>query len=413
MPALAFGLKSSKGASQTPKQPLKRKAAFDEDEDEGKDEASNGGGIDDDDDGVFGSLQKSKVKGQSILKKAPDLGDRPPRKSPKLNDDGERSRLDSSKYTNLSALRNAKLQDEKASQLDTSVYDYDGVYETFTADKEKKDASSNGSTVPKYMTNLLASAEVRKRDQLRAKEKALQKEREAEGDEFADKEKFVTGAYKKQQEEIRRMEEEEKQREELEEERRRKGAGMTAFHKDLLRKDDERQRAVEEATKAAQAQNAGAGGHIASKFDDEEEVSEVKRAEELNKHGANVVVNDDGEIVDKRQLLVAGLNVAPRKQSPNTTAGTVPSAKPQEWHRSTKQQDARMAQRERQSRMMEQQLEQIAADQREAELAEQKKLEEKNKSKLTEDAKLSAKERYLQRKKEREEQAKMAKSDTG
>lgn len=41
----------------------------------------------------------------------------------------------------------------------------------------------------------------------------MQREREAEGDEFADKEAFVTQAYKDQMEEVRRAEEEEKQRE--------------------------------------------------------------------------------------------------------------------------------------------------------------------------------------------------------
>lgn len=393
MPALAFGLKAPKSLAQAPKQPPKRKAAFDEADER------------DDDDGVFGSLSKEKPKTSDTLKPL----DRS-RKSPKLSDESQDFRKDSSKYTNLSALRNAKMQDEKAAQVDASVYDYDEVYDTFSADKDKKKAASNGSTVPKYMTNLLASAEVRKRDQLKAKEKALQKERDAEGDAFADKEKFVTGAYKKQQEEMRKLEEEEKRREEQEEERRRKGAGMTAFHKDLLQKDEERQRAVEEATKIVQTQRANAELDSNADGETEEEESEAKRAAELNEHGANVVVNDDGEIVDKRQLLTAGLNIAPKKPGLNAATDKAKVAAPREYQWSAKQQDARMAQRERQSRMMERQLEEITAKQRETELAEQKELEEKNKSKLTEDAKLSAKERYLQRKKEREEEAKKAKA---
>jgi coiled-coil domain-containing protein 55 len=63
------------------------------------------------------------------------------------------------------------------------------------------------------MDKLLSSAEVRKRDYLLAQEKKYKKERELEGEEFADKEKFVTNAYKRQQEEIRKAEEEERQRE--------------------------------------------------------------------------------------------------------------------------------------------------------------------------------------------------------
>lgn len=41
----------------------------------------------------------------------------------------------------------------------------------------------------------------------------IQREREAEGDEFADKERFVTQAYKDQMADIRHAEEEEKARE--------------------------------------------------------------------------------------------------------------------------------------------------------------------------------------------------------
>jgi coiled-coil domain-containing protein 55 len=41
----------------------------------------------------------------------------------------------------------------------------------------------------------------------------MQREREAEGDEFVDKEAFVTQAYKDQMAEVRRAEEEERKRE--------------------------------------------------------------------------------------------------------------------------------------------------------------------------------------------------------
>jgi len=58
----------------------------------------------------------------------------------------------------------------------------------------------------------LESAATRKLDYIRAEEKMIQREREAEGDEFADKEAFVTQAYKDQMAEVRRAEEEEKRR---------------------------------------------------------------------------------------------------------------------------------------------------------------------------------------------------------
>ena len=44
----------------------------------------------------------------------------------------------------------------------------------------------------------------------------VQKEREEEGDEFADKEKFVTSAYRKKMEEMQKLDEEEKKKEAME-----------------------------------------------------------------------------------------------------------------------------------------------------------------------------------------------------
>lgn len=66
---------------------------------------------------------------------------------------------------------------------------------------------------PKYINSLLTSAATRKLDHLRAEEKMMQREREAEGDQYMDKESFVTQAYKDQMEEVRKAEEEEKKRE--------------------------------------------------------------------------------------------------------------------------------------------------------------------------------------------------------
>ncbi len=48
---------------------------------------------------------------------------------------------------------------------------------------------------------------------MRAEEKMIQREREAEGDEFRDKETFVTQAYRDQMAEVRKAEEEERARE--------------------------------------------------------------------------------------------------------------------------------------------------------------------------------------------------------
>jgi coiled-coil domain-containing protein 55 len=63
---------------------------------------------------------------------------------------------------------------------------------------------------PKYIENLLKTAEKRKMENERRVERQVQKEREEEGLEFKDKEEFVTSAYRAKLEEFRLQEERER-----------------------------------------------------------------------------------------------------------------------------------------------------------------------------------------------------------
>lgn len=433
MPALTFGLGAAKpsGTGNKGKPALKRKAVFTD------------AGSDDDGDSEQAPPQAGAKKSSRPLKplqplaadEDSDCDDSPrPTKSPKLSHpappsyglqkktpaadgtskdkNGDRD-SSSDKYTNLSALRSAKLHDAQASKLDASVYDYDGVYDTFRpATDTKSKGSDAASSGPKYMSTLLASTEQRKRDHERAREKAIQRERENEGDEFKDKEAFVTSAYKAQQVEMRKAEEDEAKRLEEEEEKRRRGAGMMDFNKRMLEREEERMKAIAEAEerKKNAAGDEGVEGRDMAKGDDED--GDVDRkAKDLNEHGARIAVNEEGEVIDKRQLLTAGLNVAPKKPGAAKKAepSQARSAERPQGARAGGAQDGRQAQRERQSRMVERQMEQMMEKQREAEEAEQREQQEKNKSKISDDAKMSAKERYLARKREREEEAAAAK----
>jgi hypothetical protein len=318
-------------------------------------------------------------------------------------------------YTNLSALHSSKKHTAEATDVDPSIYSYDAVYESLHAKPKKKAAADNeedGDGVPRYMTALLRSADIRKRDQMRARDRLLAKEREAEGDEFADKEKFVTSAYKAQQEELRRVEEEEKAREAAEEERRRKngGSGMVGFYRDLLSKGEEQHEAVmkaadEAARKVKEGVAAGGDGVPAATAEDgekEKEKTEAQMAAELNARGAHIAVNDDGQIVDKRQLLSAGLNVAPKPKAAAPTVGK-PGAGPSAASRARPvQTGGRAGQRARQTEMIAAQLEEQERQREEAEAAKQKEIAERNRSQKTNTEVSSARERYLARKRERE-----------
>lgn len=323
---------------------------------------------------------------------------------------GQKKEKDAPKeYTNLSALHSSRKHAQEASELDPSIYSYDAVYESLHAKPEKKDPASQGaSEVPRYMTSLLRSAEVRKRDQLRARDRLLAKEREAEGDEFADKEKFVTSAYKAQQEEMRKVEEEEAERERQEEERRKQngGSGMIGFYRDVLSKGEERHEA---AVKAAEetARKVQAGEVPVETEEMGKEKTEAQKAAELNEQGARIAVNEEGQVVDKRQLLSAGLNVAPKPKTQGEAAASKtarPAARPR--FDAGNQAGGRGGQRARQTEMIAAQLEEQAQQEQEAEAARQKEIAERSRSQKSKTDVTSARERYLARKKEREEAAK-------
>jgi hypothetical protein len=254
------------------------------------------------------------------------------------------------------------------------------------------------------MGNLLAAAAVRKRDATIAEEKRLAKEREAEGDEFADKEKFVTSAYKKQQEENRRLEEEERLREELEA-KQNMGTGMSSFYKDMLAKKEQEHarviQAVEEKIKNGPVEDEDEGP----------EKTDADLAREIAlKEGRKIAINDEGEVVDKRDLLKGGLNIKAKPKSAATTNAPRGGSSVADRSRGSGFVGAgggKQAMRERQTRMMEAQLEQATKRALEQDEEEKEKIEQASKSRKTEGDIMSAKERYLARKREAEEAKKL------
>lgn len=88
-----------------------------------------------------------------------------------------------------------KIAEEQAKALeeDPNIFDYDAVYDDLKdAEKKKKEAVKPTDKKAKYITGLLEMAEIRKRDRVLAEEKKVARERLEEGDEFADKDVYVT-----------------------------------------------------------------------------------------------------------------------------------------------------------------------------------------------------------------------------
>jgi coiled-coil domain-containing protein 55 len=147
---------------------------------------------------------------------------------------------------------------------------------------------------------------------------------------------------------------------------------MLGFHKQMLAEQEKRHQEAMDA--AAQAAKDGYQAPAA----EEEAKTDEQIAQDLRAQGKTVLLNEDGQVADKRQLLSAGLNVIAKPKPKPTAAAAAPAAAKPTY---TAPKSGRNAQRERQTHMVAQQIEAAA------------------KRKADEDI-LSAKERYLQRRKE-------------
>ncbi|KAK6905101.1 hypothetical protein I203_105920 [Kwoniella mangroviensis CBS 8507] len=341
-----------------------------------------------------------------------------------------------------------------AESIDQSIFDYDEHYESMKSSERaqeqarKKEAEERK---PKYIESFLASAQTRRLDKLRAEEKALQREREKEGDEFEDKEKFVTENYKKQMEEVRKAEEEEKKREE-ELRKTRSGPGLTAFYKSML-ESSEAENAAAVAATSGPSSVAGQGPSLAirppsgptnkqEEFDDEEEYDpllarEAKaqaqaqaqsiHADTRSSSGSgknrnpDVEINDEGEIVDKRSLLKAGLNITKKPKPPALPNSLLTGQRSGEVNEGPYKSRA-VGTAATYSERMERERRRLADQMREQ--AERKRREEEEKLKAEEEEarkrregdngdaerkRQEARERFLARKRQREEDEKLQK----
>lgn len=113
--------------------------------------------------------------------------------------------------------KQTKLDIQKALDEDPTIYQYDEVYDNLERGKGQSDSmSKQKEKKSKYIQKLLKTADRRKKEQEHRIERMVQKEREAEGEIYADKESFVTSAYRAKLEEFKKMEEEEAKMDRLE-----------------------------------------------------------------------------------------------------------------------------------------------------------------------------------------------------
>ncbi|KAK8697691.1 hypothetical protein V6N13_113830 [Hibiscus sabdariffa] len=133
----------------------------------------------------------------------------PPPRGFQEDEDDDVEREISRQASKNKALKDVEEQHKKALEEDPSVFDYDGVYDEMKEKVVRPRVQDREERKPKYIHNLMKKAEQRKWEQEIVYERKLVKERSKEDHLYADKDKFVTSAYKKKlAEQAKWMEEE-------------------------------------------------------------------------------------------------------------------------------------------------------------------------------------------------------------
>ncbi|KAF2862385.1 hypothetical protein K470DRAFT_194206, partial [Piedraia hortae CBS 480.64] len=261
------------------------------------------------------------------------------------------------------------------------IFDYDSYHDAAQAYRNKIAAAKRKAALNReaqYFPAIQAAAEQRKKDQAIARDRILAKEREAEGDEFKDKEVFVTDAWRKRKEEVEGLRKLEEGK--IEE----KEGDVVGFMKGLKEDEDrvfrEREEEIRRIMAAPRVGVAIEGGG-------------EEKEEEQPPVGKIVERNDEGQVVDKRELLDAGLNVAVKK---NSNGAEHLRAKNVE-RRAVKDKNLHVR-REKQSQMIEEQLREKEKRKREEEEEERLRIENAAKSRKKDTEISDAKRRYLERK---------------
>ncbi|KAE9618528.1 hypothetical protein Lal_00047058 [Lupinus albus] len=146
---------------------------------------------------------------------------RPPLPTPfGFNDDDEN---DVEREIALQASKNKTLkeveeQQKKALEEDPTIFDYDGVYDKMKEKVSRPLVQDREERKPKYIANLIKKAKEREQHRDIVYERKIAKERSKDDHLYADKDKFITEAYRKKLAEQERQMELERLRE-LQEER--------------------------------------------------------------------------------------------------------------------------------------------------------------------------------------------------
>lgn len=182
---------------------------------------------------------------------------------------------------------------------------------------------------------------------------------------------------------------------------------MESFYKQLLDRKEAERTAMMQHLKNGKSRSSET-----TKEQEEKAKADVELVEQAKREGKQVILNDNNEIVDRRQLLSAGLNVKPKFGSLGSLKDEGARERQREYdeykRKKVEEYEAKRRgggdakERERYSREIEKQM--METRQREKEMEEQKRIEMEQRAaakRTTDEAAMSARERYLARKKQK------------
>ncbi|KAI9328701.1 coiled-coil domain-containing protein 55-domain containing protein [Obelidium mucronatum] len=279
------------------------------------------------------------------------------------------------------------------------------------------DAGSDARKKPRYVGALLAAAQQRKIELERVEDRKVARERELEGEEFKDKDAFVTDAFKKHKDDMRKLEEEEERKAKL---AKSAGGDMSVFYRTVLDQHEQiatnshlSKKDLELAAKEREQRNR------------EKLLEEKEKMEDAVRRG-ELKINANNEIVDKRALLKSGLNISKTKVrtlNEEREADERDRRKAEDERRAKERQerDRKHAEMEKRRQKEEQARRLLEETERQKRESDRKRAQEIAKEKeqvaatmakkATEEVVMDARARYLARKKQEQEQQRSGKDE--
>ncbi|XP_054156125.1 nuclear speckle splicing regulatory protein 1-like [Oppia nitens] len=192
----------------------------------------------------YGLIQLSKNSNKPIATLKKNIFESDSDDNEDGNEDSSRPNVKKRVDTSSGVKRQTQLDISRALTEDPNVFEYDSIYDDMKTKKEETkvaietDLKNKERPKPKYMNTLLKYSENRKLETERRAERKIQKERELEGNEFADKEQFVTNAYKQKLQEMKALELKEQKEQQIEDMLDvRKQQDLSGFYRNLLNRD--------------------------------------------------------------------------------------------------------------------------------------------------------------------------------